>query len=265
MADGTPIDVILNPLGVPSRMNAGQLLECHLGWAAACGWDTERGRLDKYVPGPFFMAARPSSTAPRRTRSPEVIRSANKNMLNQGHRCLWRSHAPDEFVTQLDERGKTRLFDGRTGEEFREPITVGYVLHPQLGHMVDDKIHARSTGPLQPGYPAASGRQGSVRRPALRRDGSLGTVCLRCFQRPAGDPDRQVRRYRGPRQDLRVHRQGRERSCPGIPESFKVLVKEIRSLALDIEPMHDAGRDASAPVTAEETSALDDLAALSRR
>ena len=144
MADGTPIDVILNPLGVPSRMNVGQLLECHLGWAAACGWDTEQADSDKYVPGPFFTAT-PVFDGAKEDEIAEVIRRANKNMLNKAT-AAFGDHMRPEFVTQLDERGKTRLFDGRTGEEFREPITVGTSYILKLGHMVDDKIHARSTG-----------------------------------------------------------------------------------------------------------------------
>ena len=144
MADGTPIDVILNPLGVPSRMNVGQLLECHLGWAAACGWDTEDADSDKYVPGPFFTAT-PVFDGAKEDEIAEVIRRANKNMLNKAT-AAFGDHMRPEFVTQLDERGKTRLFDGRTGEEFREPITVGTSYILKLGHMVDDKIHARSTG-----------------------------------------------------------------------------------------------------------------------
>ena len=215
MADGTPIDVILNPLGVPSRMNVGQLLECHLGWAAACGWDTEQADSDKYVPGPFFTAT-PVFDGAKEDEIAEVIRRANKNMLNKAT-AAFGDHMRPEFVTQLDERGKTRLFDGRTGEEFREPITVGTSYILKLGHMVDDKIHARSTGPYSLVTQQPLGGKAQVRRPALRRDGSLGTVRIRCVQRPAGDSDRQVRRYRGPRQDLRVHRQGRERSCPGYP------------------------------------------------
>ena len=260
MADGTPIDVILNPLGVPSRMNVGQLLECHLGWAAACGWDTEQVDSDKYVPGPFFTAT-PVFDGAKEDEIAEVIRRANKNMLNKAT-AAFGDHMRPEFVTQLDERGKTRLFDGRTGEEFREPITVGTSYILKLGHMVDDKIHARSTGPYslvtqQPlGGKAQFGGQrfGEMEVWALYAYGA-SNVLQEILTVKSDDTVGRVKTYES-------IVKGENVPVPGIPESFKVLVKEIRSLALDIEPMHDADEDASAPVTAEETSALDDLAAL---
>lgn len=259
-ADGTPIDVILNPLGVPSRMNVGQLLECHLGWAAACGWDTEQADSDKYVPGPFFTAT-PVFDGAKEDEIAEVIRRANKNMLNKAT-AAFGDHMRPEFVTQLDERGKTRLFDGRTGEEFREPITVGTSYILKLGHMVDDKIHARSTGPYslvtqQPlGGKAQFGGQrfGEMEVWALYAYGA-SNVLQEILTVKSDDTVGRVKTYES-------IVKGENVPVPGIPESFKVLVKEIRSLALDIEPMHDADEDASAPVTAEETSALDDLAAL---
>ncbi len=260
MADGTPIDVILNPLGVPSRMNVGQLLECHLGWAAACGWDTEQADSDKYVPGPFFTAT-PVFDGAKEDEIAEVIRRANKNMLNKAT-AAFGDHMRPEFVTQLDERGKTRLFDGRTGEEFREPITVGTSYILKLGHMVDDKIHARSTGPYslvtqQPlGGKAQFGGQrfGEMEVWALYAYGA-SNVLQEILTVKSDDTVGRVKTYES-------IVKGENVPVPGIPESFKVLVKEIRSLALDIEPMHDADEDASAPVTAEETSALDDLAEL---
>ena len=260
MADGTPIDVILNPLGVPSRMNVGQLLECHLGWAAACGWDTEQADSDKYVPGPFFTAT-PVFDGAKEDEIAEVIRRANKNMLNKAT-AAFGDHMRPEFVTQLDERGKTRLFDGRTGEEFREPITVGTSYILKLGHMVDDKIHARSTGPYslvtqQPlGGKAQFGGQrfGEMEVWALEAYGAAYTL-QEILTVKSDDTVGRVKTYES-------IVKGENVPVPGIPESFKVLVKEIRSLALDIEPMHDVDEDASAPVTAEETSALDDLAAL---
>ena len=260
MTDGTPIDVILNPLGVPSRMNVGQLLECHLGWAAACGWDTEQADSDKYVPGPFFTAT-PVFDGAKEDEIAEVIRRANKNMLNKAT-AAFGDHMRPEFVTQLDERGKTRLFDGRTGEEFREPITVGTSYILKLGHMVDDKIHARSTGPYslvtqQPlGGKAQFGGQrfGEMEVWALYAYGA-SNVLQEILTVKSDDTVGRVKTYES-------IVKGENVPVPGIPESFKVLVKEIRSLALDIEPMHDADEDASAPVTAEETSALDDLAAL---
>ena len=235
MADGTPIDVILNPLGVPSRMNVGQLLECHLGWAAACGWDTEQADSDKYIPGPFFTAT-PVFDGAKEDEIAEVIRRANKNMLNKAT-AAFGDHMRPEFVTQLDERGKTRLFDGRTGEEFREPITVGTSYILKLGHMVDDKIHARSTGPYslvtqQPlGGKAQFGGQrfGEMEVWALYAYGAAN-VLQELLTVKSDDTNGRVKTYES-------IVKGENVPSAGIPESFKVLVKEIRSLALDIQPI----------------------------
>ena len=235
MADGTPVDVILNPLGVPSRMNVGQLLECHLGWAAACGWDTESADSDKYVPGPFFVST-PVFDGAHEDEIAEVIRRANKNMVNLA-RERYGEHMRPEFVTQLDERGKTTLFDGRSGEEFREPITVGTSYILKLGHMVDDKIHARSTGPYslvtqQPlGGKAQFGGQrfGEMEVWALYAYGAAN-VLQEILTVKSDDTNGRVKTYES-------IVKGENVPSAGIPESFKVLVKEIRSLALDIEPI----------------------------
>ena len=233
MADGTPIDVILNPLGVPSRMNVGQLLECHLGWAAACGWDTEQADSDKYVPGPFFTAT-PVFDGAKEDEIAEVIRRANKNMLNKAT-AAFGDHMRPEFVTQLDERGKTRLFDGRTGEEFREPITVGTSYILKLGHMVDDKIHARSTGPYslvtqQPlGGKAQFGGQrfGEMEVWALEAYGAAYTL-QEMLTVKSDDVNGRTKMYKN-------IVDGDHRMEPGMPESFNVLIKEIRSLGIDID------------------------------
>ena len=156
MADGTPVDVILNPLGVPSRMNVGQLLECHLGWAAACGWDRDNADSEKYVPGPFFTAT-PVFDGAHEDEIAEVIRRANKNMVNLATERLG-DHMRTDFVTQLDERGKTRLFDGRSGEGVPRAHHRRHLLHPEArphGRRQDPRAFDR---PLQPGYPAAPGR-----------------------------------------------------------------------------------------------------------
>ncbi|MFR4999078.1 MAG: DNA-directed RNA polymerase subunit beta [Slackia sp.] len=232
LADGTPIDVMLNPLGVPSRMNVGQLLECHLGWAAACGWDTEQADSDK--PSPVRSSPRrPSSTAPRRTIA-EVIRRANKNMLNKAT-AAFGDHMRPEFVTQLDERGKTRLFDGRTGEEFREPITVGTSYILKLGHMVDDKIHARSTGPYslitqQPlGGKAQFGGQrfGEMEVWALYAYGA-SNVLQEILTVKSDDTAGRVKAYE-------AIVKGDNIDDAEVPESFKVLMKEMKSLGLNVE------------------------------
>ena len=239
MADGTPIDVILNPLGVPSRMNVGQLLECHLGWAAACGWDTEQADSDKYVPGPFFTAT-PVFDGAKEDEIAEVIRRANKNMLNKAT-AAFGDHMRPEFVTQLDERGKTRLFDGRTGEEFREPITVGTSYILKLGHMVDDKIHARSTGPYrlvtqQPlGGKAQFGGQrfGEMEVWALEAYGAAYTL-HEMMTTKSDDVDGRVRVYG-------AIVKGENLPPAGIPESFKVLLKEMQSLSLNVEVLNAEG------------------------
>ncbi len=256
MADGTPVDVILNPLGVPSRMNVGQLLECHLGWAAACGWDRDNADSDKYVPGPFFTAT-PVFDGAHEDEIAEVIRRANRNMVNLATERLG-DHMRTDFVTQLDERGKTRLFDGRSGEEFREPITVGTSYILKLGHMVDDKIHARSTGPYslvtqQPlGGKAQFGGQrfGEMEVWALYAYGA-SNVLQEILTVKSDDTVGRVKTYE-------AIVKGDNVPMAGIPESFKVLVKEIRSLALDIEPIRDHEPE---PETVAETADVEDVLA----
>ena len=260
MADGTPVDVILNPLGVPSRMNVGQLLECHLGWAAAAGWDVDDADSDKYVPGPFFVST-PVFDGATEDEIAEVIRRANKNMLNLATE-RYGEHMDPKFVTQLDERGKTTLYDGRSGEEFREPITVGTSYILKLGHMVDDKIHARSTGPYslvtqQPlGGKAQFGGQrfGEMEVWALYAYGA-SNVLQEILTVKSDDTVGRVKAYES-------IVKGENIPTAGIPESFKVLVKEIRSLALDIEPLHEAEPAAKAQVAdkADEALPVDPLA-----
>ena len=224
LPDGTPLDIVLNPLGVPSRMNIGQVLEVHLGYAAkTLGWK---------VATPIFDGATDKDIT-------EALELAG-----------------------LDPEGKSWLYDGRTGERFDNKVTVGYVYFLKLHHLVDDKIHARSTGPYslvtqQPlGGKAQFGGQrfGEMEVWALEAYGAAYTL-QEILTVKSDDTVGRVKTYES-------IVKGENVPVPGIPESFKVLVKEIRSLALDIEPMHDADEDASAPVTAEETSALDDLAAL---
>ena len=257
MADGTPVDVILNPLGVPSRMNVGQLLECHLGWAAACGWDAENEDSDEYVPGPFFTAT-PVFDGAHEDEIAEVIRRANKNMVNLATKRFG-EHMRPEFVTQLDGRGKTRLFDGRSGEEFREPITVGTSYILKLGHMVDDKIHARSTGPYslvtqQPlGGKAQFGGQrfGEMEVWALYAYGA-SNVLQEILTVKSDDTVGRVKTYESIVKGDNV-------PMAGIPESFKVLVKEIRSLALDIEPVRTHEPEPEVVEDAEEMLGASDV------
>ncbi len=262
MADGTPIDVILNPLGVPSRMNVGQLLECHLGWAAACGWDKDSENSDKYIPGPFFVST-PVFDGAKEDEIAEVIRRANINLVNKATEA-YGDHMCPEFVTQLDNCGKTKLYDGRTGEEFREPITVGTSYILKLGHMVDDKIHARSTGPYslvtqQPlGGKAQFGGQrfGEMEVWALYAYGAAN-VLQEILTVKSDDTIGRVKTYE-------AIVKGENVPMSGIPESFKVLVKEIRSLALDIEPIKNADSEPeTADSSADDASVLKDLAELS--
>ena len=256
MADGTPVDVILNPLGVPSRMNVGQLLECHLGWAAACGWDPDSAESDRYVPGPFFVST-PVFDGATEDEIAEVLRRANRNMINKA-RERYGEHMEPEFVTQLDERGKTTLYDGRTGEPFREPITVGTSYILKLGHMVDDKIHARSTGPYslvtqQPlGGKAQFGGQrfGEMEVWALYAYGA-SNVLQEILTVKSDDTVGRVKTYE-------AIVKGENVPEPGIPESFKVLVKEIRSLALDIEPIYGSEETTAEPEVEEPAEEVEE-------
>ncbi|WP_420838410.1 DNA-directed RNA polymerase subunit beta [Denitrobacterium detoxificans] len=232
LADGTPIDVMLNPLGVPSRMNVGQLLECHLGWAAKWGWSDEENSDDAvdhsiFVSTPVFDGATEEEIA-------DVIQKANRNLINI-HRKKYGDMAREEFVPQLNSFGKTTLYDGRTGEPFREPITVGFPYILKLGHMVDDKIHARSTGPYslitqQPlGGKAQFGGQrfGEMEVWALYAYGA-SNVLQEILTIKSDDTIGRVKSYES-------IVKGENLPAAEVPESFKVLVKEMRSLCLNVE------------------------------
>jgi DNA-directed RNA polymerase subunit beta len=244
MADGTPIDVLLDPLGVPSRMNVGQLLECHLGWGAAHGWDQESADSDRYVPGPTYVAT-PVLDGATDKEVAEVIRRTNINMMNKAT-VDYGEHMMSEFVPQLNERGKTTLYDGRTGEPFKSPITVGVSYILKLGHMVDDKIHARATGPYslvtqQPlGGKAQFGGQrfGEMEVWALYAYGAA-SVLHEMMTIKSDDTNGRVKAYE-------AIVKGENVPNAGIPESFKVLVKEVRSLALNMEPISYKKRDTQA-------------------
>ena len=235
MADGTPIDVLLDPLGVPSRMNVGQLLECHLGWAASHGYDVDSEDSDKVVEGPMFVST-PIFDGATDVEVADAIRRTNINMINKAMRTYGKQ-MNKAFVPQLSEQGKTTLYDGRTGEAFKSPITVGTSYILKLGHMVDDKIHARSTGPYslvtqQPlGGKAQFGGQrfGEMEVWALYAYGA-SNVLHELMTVKSDDTNGRVKTYES-------IVKGENAPRPGIPESFKVLVKEIRSLALNIEPI----------------------------
>ena len=285
LADGTPIDVMLNPLGVPSRMNVGQLLENHLGWAAKWGWNDDPNS-DEPVEGPQFVAT-PVFDGATEEEISDAIDAANRNLINWNHK-KYGDLARDEFVPQLSRTGKTWLFDGRTGEKFREPITVGQTYILKLGHMVDDKIHARSTGPYslitqQPlGGKAQFGGQrfGEMEVWALYAYGA-SNVLQEILTVKSDDTSGRVKSYE-------AIVKGENTPAPEVPESFKVLVKEMKSLCLNVEleghdhqtidvthdpdlddvkrdnadtALYNAIADDARKTEAEEAGALDDIAA----
>ncbi len=230
LADGTPIDIILNPLGVPSRMNVGQLLETHLGWAARWGWSEDgEGVVNgmMHVATPVFDGATEEEIS-------HVIELANENLINRAHE-KYGELTREEFVPQLSSTGKIELYDGRTGEKFREPITVGQKYILKLSHMVDDKIHARSTGPYslitqQPlGGKAQFGGQrfGEMEVWALYAYGA-SNLLQEILTIKSDDTSGRVKAY-----EHIV--KGENIPAAEIPESFKVLVKEMKSLCLDVE------------------------------
>jgi DNA-directed RNA polymerase subunit beta len=240
LADGTPLDVILNPLGVPSRMNIGQLLETHLGWAASVGWSDD-AKSTKSVSGPMPVAT-PVFDGAREQEISDVIQAANKNMSLKHHE-RYGDQSLDALVPSLSRSGKTVLIDGRTGEPFREPITVGQIYILKLLHLVDDKIHARSTGPYslitqQPlGGKAQFGGQrfGEMEVWALYAYGAA-YVLQEILTIKSDDILGRVKAYE-------AIVKGENIPEPGIPESFKVLVKEMQSLCLDVEILGESGEE----------------------
>jgi DNA-directed RNA polymerase subunit beta len=234
LEDGTPVDVVLNPLGVPSRMNIGQVLETHLGWAAHHGVFAEDGERN----GPS-----PVATAIFEGASPEDVDEA----LVQ-----WTKQNPDSPITfVVDEKrpagrkcsGKARLFNGKTGEPYDNKITVGYMYILKLLHLVDDKIHARSTGPYslvtqQPlGGKAQFGGQrfGEMEVWALEAYGAAYTL-QEMLTIKSDDTVGRVKAYE-------AIVKGENIAEPSIPESFKVLLKEMQSLALDVDVLSEEGAE----------------------
>ncbi len=217
LKDGTPVDIVLNPLGVPSRMNLGQILETHLGWAAMAG--LAKPGPDGKKPDPVYIAS-------------PVFDGAREEDIKESLR-----------KSGLPESGKTVLFDGRSGEPFSEPTTVGYVYILKLLHLVDDKIHARSTGPYslvtqQPlGGKAQFGGQrfGEMEVWALEAYGAAYTL-QELLTVKSDDVLGRVKAYE-------AIVKGENIPEPGIPESFKVLVKEMQSLGLNVEVLTDEGHE----------------------
>ncbi len=234
LEDGTPVDVVLNPLGVPGRMNIGQILELHLGWAASRGWKIE-GSPNWAMAIPMDNHEAPPGT---RVASP-VFDGAREDVITG---LLDSTHKTRDGVRLIDKSGKTRLFDGRSGEPFPEPVSVGYMYILKLHHLVDDKIHARSTGPYsmitqQPlGGKAQFGGQrfGEMEVWALEAYGAAYTL-QELLTIKSDDVPGRVKVYE-------AIVKGENIPDSGIPESFKVLLKEMQSLCLNVEVLSSDGQ-----------------------
>lgn len=238
LKDGTPVDIILSPLGVPSRMNLGQVLETHLGWAAAQGWDAFKGKTPAAVGAkPWTNTATPVFDGAREDEIMQVIANALPNR-------------DDERLVGDD--GKAVLHDGRTGEPFDTPVTVGYIYVLKLVHLVDEKIHGRSTGPYsmitqQPlGGKAQFGGQrfGEMEVWALEAYGAAYAL-QELLTIKSDDVPGRVKVYE-------AIVKGDNIPEPGIPESFRVLVKEMQSLCLNVE-MLSAGEEVELKELEEDT------------
>ncbi len=233
MTDGTPVDIVLNPLGVPSRMNVGQVLETHLGWVAKTGWDVE---------GTPEWAARLPEAARHGVPDTNVATPVFDGAKEDEITGLLASTLPTRDGQQLIGRtGKADLIDGRSGEPFPEPISVGYVYILKLLHLVDDKIHARSTGPYsmitqQPlGGKAQFGGQrfGEMECWAMQAYGAAYAL-QELLTIKSDDILGRVKVYE-------AIVKGENIPEPGIPESFKVLLKELQSLCLNVEVLSSDG------------------------
>ncbi len=237
LADGTPVDVILNPLGVPSRMNVGQVLELHLGWVASRGWDATKAR----EAGEDWALRLPENGVKAEARTP-VATPVFDGVRDDELMGLLDSTLPNpEGLELVQPNGKALLFDGRSGEPFPYPISVGYMYILKLHHLVDDKIHARSTGPYsmitqQPlGGKAQFGGQrfGEMEVWALEAYGAAHAL-QEILTVKSDDVNGRVKVYE-------AIVKGEDIPEPGIPESFKVLMKEMQSLCLNVEALDAAG------------------------
>ena len=237
LADGTPVDVILNPLGVPSRMNVGQVLELHLGWVASRGWDASSAR----EAGQTWAERLPDNGVVAEPRTP-VATPVFDGVRDDELMGLLDSTLPDPDGVQLVRPdGKAQLFDGRSGEPFPYPVSVGYMYILKLHHLVDDKIHARSTGPYsmitqQPlGGKAQFGGQrfGEMEVWAMEAYGAAHAL-QELLTVKSDDVNGRVKVYE-------AIVKGEDIPEPGIPESFKVLMKEMQSLCLNVEALDAEG------------------------
>jgi DNA-directed RNA polymerase subunit beta len=253
LPDGRPVDIVLNPLGVPSRMNIGQVLETHLGWAAAHGVFAEEGATNGQENGEvdwrhrrqIINGGNPSAVA-----SP-VFDGATPVDVDEAL-IEWTKQNPDSPIQFLVDTkrpagrqcsGKAQLYNGRSGEPFEQKVTIGYMYILKLLHLVDDKIHARSTGPYslvtqQPlGGKAQFGGQrfGEMEVWALEAYGAAYTL-QEMLTIKSDDTVGRVKAYE-------AIVKGENIAEPSIPESFKVLLKEMQSLALDVHVLSDEGRE----------------------
>jgi DNA-directed RNA polymerase subunit beta len=251
LEDGSPVDVILNPLGVPSRMNLGQILEVHLGWVAAHGWYEDGSEARKHATN---GGSRPDGSAGKVYVATPVFDGATVEDVDQALVRWQQEHTENGGMIHMDvdtnarvgnqASGKTTLFNGRTGEPFEEQVTVGYMYILKLHHLVDDKIHARSTGPYslvtqQPlGGKAQFGGQrfGEMEVWALEAYGAAYTL-QEMLTIKSDDTVGRVKAYE-------AIVKGENIAEPSIPESFKVLLKEMQSLALDVNVVSEEGERA---------------------
>jgi DNA-directed RNA polymerase subunit beta len=251
LADGTPVDVILNPLGVPSRMNVGQVLEAHLGYCARWGWtDPNTGKHVGAEPGRGIERKTRPNTDPATFVATPVFDGANWDEMDKAGKHptiqqILENLTPESVDGQrlIGTNGKATLFNGRTGEAYDNPITVGYMYILKLAHLVDDKIHARSTGPYsmitqQPlGGKAQFGGQrfGEMEVWALEAYGAA--YCLQeLLTIKSDDVLGRIKVYE-------AIVKGDNIPEPGVPESFKVLMKEMQALCINVEVLGDDGRE----------------------
>jgi DNA-directed RNA polymerase subunit beta len=236
LEDGTPVDIVLNPLGVPGRMNVGQVLETHLGWVAKTGWQIPDDEKDEWAQ--TLRKIKADKAEPSTNIATPVFDGAREDEI-QG---LLASTLPNRDGERMVKRdGKAVLFDGRTGEKFPDPVSVGYMYLLKLHHLVDDKIHARSTGPYsmitqQPlGGKAQFGGQrfGEMEVWALEAYGAAYAL-QELLTIKSDDILGRVKVYE-------AIVKGENVPEPGIPESFKVLVKEMQSLCLNVEVLSSDG------------------------
>ena len=237
LEDGTPVDIMLSPLGVPSRMNLGQILETHLGWAADQGWKEFKGStVASEGADPGTLVSTPVFDGANEDEIHEILKNVNPNRDGQ---------------QLVDQDGKTTLYDGRTGEAFDSKITVGYTYILKLIHLVDEKIHARSTGPYsmitqQPlGGKAQFGGQrfGEMEVWALEAYGASYAL-QELLTIKSDDTVGRVKVYESIVKGDNIPE-------PGIPESFKVLLKEMQSLCLNVEIL-SAGEEISMKEISDE-------------